>query len=90
MRHSMLLFLAIIGIACAGGNHSAAVTVAAAADDLQTQSPTHRSEFYRGRRRGSDGPSRSCAVTRAHSTNAILVCIHFRRASRRRCRSSHS
>ena len=40
MRYSMLLFLAIIGIACAGGNHSAAVTsVAAAADDLQTQSP---------------------------------------------------
>jgi hypothetical protein len=34
-------FLAIIGIACAGGNHTAAVTsvAAAAADDLQTQSP---------------------------------------------------
>ncbi|HET6976716.1 MAG TPA: HEAT repeat domain-containing protein [Pyrinomonadaceae bacterium] len=41
MRYSMLLFLAIVGIACAGGNHSAAVTpvAAAAADDLQTQSP---------------------------------------------------
>ncbi|HEV8428583.1 MAG TPA: HEAT repeat domain-containing protein [Pyrinomonadaceae bacterium] len=40
MRYSMLLFLAIIGIACAGGNHSTAVTpVAAAADDIQTQSP---------------------------------------------------
>ena len=41
MRYSVLLFLAIIGIACAGGNHSAAVTpvAAAAADDLQTQSP---------------------------------------------------
>jgi hypothetical protein len=37
----MLLFLAIIGIACAGGNHSAVVTpvAAAAADDLKTQSP---------------------------------------------------
>ena len=41
MRYSMLLFLAIIGIACAGGNHAGSVTVAAAAvDDLQTQSPT--------------------------------------------------
>jgi len=42
MRYSMLLFLAIIGIACAGGNHSGAVTpvAAAAVDDLQTQSPT--------------------------------------------------
>jgi HEAT repeat protein len=41
MRYSMLLFIAIIGIACAGGNHSAAVTsvAAAAADDIQTQSP---------------------------------------------------
>ncbi len=41
MRYSLLLFLAIIGIACAGGNHSAAVTpvAAAAADDLKTQSP---------------------------------------------------
>ena len=37
MRHSMLLFLAIIGIACAGGNR-AGIHVAAAADDLQTQS----------------------------------------------------
>jgi len=32
MRHSLLLFLAILGIACAGGNR------AAASDDLQTQS----------------------------------------------------
>ena len=41
MRYSMLLFLAIIGIACAGGNRAGSVTVAAAAvDDLQTQSPT--------------------------------------------------
>lgn len=39
MRHSMLLFLAIIGIACAGGNRAGTVTVAAAADDQQTQSP---------------------------------------------------
>ena len=39
MRHSMLLFLAIIGIACAGGNRPATVaTVAAAADEPQTQS----------------------------------------------------
>ena len=39
MRYSMLLFIAIIGIACAG-NHSASITlVAAAADDIQTQSP---------------------------------------------------
>ena len=39
MRHSMLLFLAIIGIACAGGNQTSSVTaVAAAVDDLQTQS----------------------------------------------------
>src|ERR1044072_6491230 len=38
MRHSMLLFLAIIGIACAGGNRAGTVTVAAASDDLQTQS----------------------------------------------------
>src|ERR1041384_7588299 len=38
----MLLFLAVIGIACASGNHSGAVTpvAAAAVDDLQTQSPT--------------------------------------------------
>ena len=35
MRYSMLLILAIVGIACAGGNH---VSVVAAADDLQTQS----------------------------------------------------
>ncbi|HEY0367494.1 MAG TPA: HEAT repeat domain-containing protein, partial [Pyrinomonadaceae bacterium] len=39
MRYSILL-LAIIGIACAGGNRTGSVTVAAAADDLQTQSPT--------------------------------------------------
>ena len=39
MRYSMLLFLAIIGIACAGGNRAGSVTVAAAADDLQVQSP---------------------------------------------------
>ena len=41
MIRSTVLFLAIIGIACAGGNHSAAVTpvAAAAGDDLQTQSP---------------------------------------------------
>ena len=38
MRHSMLLFLAIIGIACAGGNRAAGVATAAAVDDLQTQS----------------------------------------------------
>ena len=40
MRYSMLLFLAIIGIACAGGNRAGSVSVAAATDDLQTQSPT--------------------------------------------------
>src|SRR6202008_1422318 len=40
MRYTMLLLLAIIGIACAGGNHTAVVTpVAAAADDIITQSP---------------------------------------------------
>src|SRR5678816_3458165 len=39
MRHSLLLFLAIIGIACAGGNHAGTVTVAAASDDQQSQSP---------------------------------------------------
>ncbi len=41
MIRSAVLFLAIIGIACASGNHSAGVTpvAAAAADDLQTQSP---------------------------------------------------
>src|SRR5215217_9727519 len=40
MRHSLLLFVAIIGIACAGGNRSAGVTTvtAAAADDVQIQS----------------------------------------------------
>lgn len=40
MRYSLLLFLAIIGIACAGGNRAGSVSVAAATDDLQTQSPT--------------------------------------------------
>lgn len=41
MIHSAVLFIAIIGIACASGNHSAAVApvAAAATDDLQTQSP---------------------------------------------------
>ena len=39
MRHSLLLFLAIIGIACAGGNRAGTVTVAAASDDQQSQSP---------------------------------------------------
>jgi HEAT repeat protein len=39
MRYSLLLFLAIIGIACAGGNHAGTVAVAAAADDQQAQSP---------------------------------------------------
>ena len=39
MRHSLLLLLAIVGIACAGGNRAGSVTVAAAAaDELQTQS----------------------------------------------------
>src|SRR5215213_3829272 len=39
MRYSMLLLLAIVGIACAGGNRAGSVTaVAAAADDLQIQS----------------------------------------------------
>lgn len=37
MRYSLLLFVALIGIACAGGNRA---TVAAAADEIQTQSPT--------------------------------------------------
>jgi HEAT repeat protein len=40
MRQSILLFVAIIGIACAGGNRAGSLTVAVAADDLQTQSPT--------------------------------------------------
>ena len=39
MIRSMLLFFAILGIACAGGNHTASVTtIAAATDDLPTQS----------------------------------------------------
>jgi HEAT repeat protein len=39
MRYSFILILAIVGIACAGGNHAAGVAaVAAANDDLQTQS----------------------------------------------------
>src|SRR5215207_3294243 len=40
MRHSLLLFVAIIGLACAGGNRAASVTTvtAAAAGDEQTQS----------------------------------------------------
>jgi HEAT repeat protein len=39
MRHSLLLFLAIIGIACAGGNRGGTIaTLAATTDDLQTQS----------------------------------------------------
>jgi HEAT repeat protein len=40
MRHSlMILFLAIVGVACAEGNHGAAITAAAAtSDDLQVQS----------------------------------------------------
>ena len=37
MIRAALLFLAVIGIACASGSHT---TVAAADDDLQTQSPT--------------------------------------------------
>src|SRR5215218_3165026 len=37
MIRSSILFLAILGIACAGGNRA---SVAAAADDVQTQSPT--------------------------------------------------
>jgi HEAT repeat protein len=37
MRHSLLLVFALVGIACAGGTPT---TVAAADDDLQTQSPT--------------------------------------------------
>ena len=39
MRYSMLLFLAILGIACAGGNRAGSITVAAAADEQQSQSP---------------------------------------------------
>jgi HEAT repeat protein len=39
MRYSMLLFVAIVGIACAGGNRAGSVIVAAAADEQQTQSP---------------------------------------------------
>jgi HEAT repeat protein len=40
MRYSMVLFLAVIGIACAGGNRAGSITVAAAADDeQQAQSP---------------------------------------------------
>ena len=38
MRYSMLLFVAIVGIACAAGNRAGSVRVAAAADDLPTQS----------------------------------------------------
>ena len=39
MRYSMLLILAILGIACAGGNRAGSITVAAAADEQQSQSP---------------------------------------------------
>ena len=39
MRYSMLLFLAVVGVACAGGNRAGSITVAAAADDQQSQSP---------------------------------------------------
>ena len=39
MRNSItLLFVAIIGVACAGGNRHAVATAAAASDDIQTQS----------------------------------------------------
>ena len=39
MRYSMLLFLAVVGVACAGGNRAGSITVAAAADDQQSQLP---------------------------------------------------
>src|SRR6185295_17315042 len=71
MRYSMLLFLAVIGIACAGGNRAGSITVAAAADDQQAQSPATtiqsftavdgadlmaRLEAAQARARGQQGP----------------------------------
>ena len=39
MTRFAILFIAFVGIACAGGNHSSVTPVAVAADDLKTQSP---------------------------------------------------
>jgi HEAT repeat protein len=39
MRNSLILLLAIVGVACAGGNRVATATLAAPGDDVQTQSP---------------------------------------------------
>jgi HEAT repeat protein len=38
MIRSLLLFLAVVGVACAGSNPTTTMTVAAASDDIQTQS----------------------------------------------------
>ena len=47
MRHSMLLFLAIIGIACAGGNRARSRTVAAARRrSASTIARDHNPEFH--------------------------------------------
>jgi hypothetical protein len=83
MRYSMLLFLAIIGIACAGGNRAPALALQPrrSANSIQ---PDDGPEFYHRRRRRPDGQARSRASTRAHAANALLVRLHFRRASRRR------
>lgn len=40
MRNSLILLLAIVGVACAGGNRVATASLAAVSDDVQTQSPT--------------------------------------------------
>jgi HEAT repeat protein len=39
MRNPLILLIAIIGVACAGGNRAAVATLAASSDDLATQSP---------------------------------------------------
>src|SRR5215212_9393580 len=62
MRYS-ILFLAIIGIACAGGNRTGSVTVAAAADDLQTQSPTTTVQSFTA----IDGPDLMARLEAAQS-----------------------
>lgn len=77
MRYSMLLFLAIVGIACAGGNRAGSVTVAAAADDLQTQSTATTIQSFIPVE-GADLMARlEAAQSRAQSTEALLVRLQF-------------
>ena len=63
MRHSLLLIFALVGIACAGGTP----TTVAAADDLQTQSPTTTVQSFTAVE-GADFMARlEAAQTRARS-----------------------